>query len=1369
MKYKLLSFLAVFSLVLITNFQSFSQASCLYTNGISVVTSQTTNASYQYKMIIFFINGASFGFDQKDGVAFKPTDLNYPYVYTKVPNNANELSADALPPFNYDYKVKLYLAYINSTKTIATTLTAPHACLKGFSTQTAIWLLDSLNPSKYTNFIVDSTYKFTYNNPSDLKRFSVCFDYNGSGVPNAAFTLSSGNTVSANVNDTIKFTGSAPLNATYIWNKGNSHWVSGDTTGPGPIVVYWDSNQLGAHNLTLKVKGVCYSSILATVPVTVTALVLRSVITPVGYTPHNDSITICQNTSVTLNANRGIGLTYQWKFNDGNIPNATNSSFNATSDGKYNLVVTLNANSLTSAPLNIAISPLPLPAITGTASVCLGATGNVYSTEPGMTAYTWAISSGGIFSGGTGNSSVTVTWNSVGQKTISVNYTNAYGCSAIAPYVYNVSVHALPVPTITGAASVCAGSTGNVYTTEAGMSGYTWNIPTGGTITDGAGTSSVTVIWNTVGAKTISVTYTDGNGCSASSPTVKNITVNAILPPTLTGPASVCIGSTGNVYTTEAGMTGYRWTVSGGGTIVGGANTNTITVTWNTLGAQTICVNYSNTYGCRALNPTCKTVTVHPLPVPTITGPNSVCNGSSGNVYTTEAGMTGYTWNLSVAGTIVGGFNTNTVTVTWAAAGTQSICVNYTDPNGCTATSSTCYNVTVKGLPNPALNGPTVACAGSTGNIYITDAGMADYSWIVSAGGTITSGAATSSITVTWNTAGAQSVSVNYSNGCSAALPKDLPVTVNALPIVYNVTGSNTSCIGGIGNHPGLDNSQIGVVYQLFINGYNLVASIPGTGAALSFGNQTATGAYTVVGTVNGCSNNMAGSAVINYYPLPIPTITGPASVCAGSTGNVYTTETGMTVYTWTVSAGGIIVGPTNINTVTVTWNTGGGTISVNYTNSNACTASTPTLKNVTVYPLPTANITPPGPVTIYTGQSVTFTANASVNASYQWMNNGNNIGNNNSTFVASDNGTYSVVLTDDNSCVNASSNSVEVIVRTDQFFSATAYAQPSVICSGESSTLNVIVSGGSGSYTYLWTPGDGTAATFIPPADLLALNVNPFSVKVTDTVNKKDTVVYTSVTVNPVPVAKLNHSADTAFCKGGSIELIAQNDNGDSFQWQFNYTDINNASLDSIAALKTGSYTVVVSNKGCFATSDAVSITVYPLPDVSIFPIGPDSIINGDSLMLNSNTSGNVALFKWRINNTDIPGASSYFIYAKDSGVYTLLVQDNHGCDSTSNSVIVVVRKPVSVINVSPADNDKNLDMNIYPNPSNGLLTVTVRGGRGNVKLSVLNMTGQSVYSKDYANSFTDALDFSSLAKGLYILKLENNSTSKYKKLVIK
>ena len=640
--------------------------------------------------------------------------------------------------------------------------------------------------------------------------------------------------------------------------------------------------------------------------------------------------------------------------------------------------------------IQVTLNPLPVPGISGPTLICLNSPGNVYTTAAGMNGYTWVVN-GGTITSGAGTNSVTVTWTVAGFKTISVNYNNGAGCTAAAPTVFNVIVLSLPIPAISGPANICAGSTGNVYTTDAGMSGYVWTVSAGGTITAGAGTNAITVTWNTAGAQNVTVTYTNAFGCTAAAPTVFNVTVNPRPVPTITGPSSVCVTSAGNAYTTQAGMSGYLWSVSPGGTITAGAGTNAITVTWNTAGAQTINVNYTNGNGCTAAAPTVFNATVNPLPVPTITGPASVCATSTGNVYTTQAGMTGYNWSVSAGGTITAGgtATSNTVTVTWNTTGAQTVSVNYTNGNGCTAAAPNVYNVTVNPLPVPTITGPASVCINVTGNTYSTQAGMTGYAWSVSPGGIITAGGTSidNTITVTWNIAGQQTVSVNYlnANGCTAAAPVVYPVTVTALP-APTITGPAGACLNQPGN---VYTTQAGK------SNYTWIVSPGGTitaGGGLS--DNTITITWNLAGSRNvsvnysvgsGCTASAPAYFIVTVSPRPVITLTGPNPGCAGITGNVYSTEPGMSGYAWSVSAGGTITagGTATSSTATVTWNTTGAqTVSVNYNNANGCSALVPAVYNVTVNALPAPTIT--GPSSACTGAGNVYTTQAGMTG-YAW------------------------------------------------------------------------------------------------------------------------------------------------------------------------------------------------------------------------------------------------------------------------------------------------------------------------------------------------------------------------------------------------
>lgn len=107
-------------------------------------------------------------------------------------------------------------------------------------------------------------------------------------------------------------------------------------------------------------------------------------------------------------------------------------------------------------------------------------------------------------------------------------------------------------------------------------------------------------------------------------------------------------------------------------------------------------------------------------------------------------------------------------------------------------------------------------------------------------------------------------------------------------PTAYNVTGGGGYCSGGSGVAIGLSGSQTNVNYQLF-NGASPVGSpVAGTGSAISFGNQTTAGTYTVTATTatGGCTNSMTGSATVTVNALPSASVTGQSNLTCYLSGN---------------------------------------------------------------------------------------------------------------------------------------------------------------------------------------------------------------------------------------------------------------------------------------------------------------------------------------------------------------------------------------------------------------------------------------------------------------------------------------------------
>ena len=783
---------------------------------------------------------------------------------------------------------------------------------------------------------------------------------------------------------TLDATGNATLQPSLVDN--------GSTDDCGTITLSVSPNtfncsKLGNNNVTLTVtdRSGNFSTCTAVVNVISDSPVIAG-------QPSN--VTVCAGSNASFNVvATGTALTYQWQVNPGtgfvNVVNgapyggATTATLNITGAttgmNGYTYRCVLNSTcpagaNVTSNAATLTVNALPVPTLTGPASVCINSTGNVYTTQVGMTNYVWTVSAGGtITAGGTATSStVSVTWNTLGAQTVRVNYTNANGCSAAAAVVYNVTVNALPVPTLAGPTPVCTNIPGNVYTTQAGMTNYIWTISAGGTITAGGNATSntVTVTWTTAGAQTVRVNYTNANGCAAAAPVVFNVTVNAGPSPTLAGPASICVNTTGNVYTTQAGMTNYVWAVSAGGTITAGgtAASSSVTVTWNTAGAQTVSVNYRNAVGCSAASPTVFNVTVNPtntiiLSSEDETDAQTVCiNTAIINIKYTTTGATGATITGLPAG-VNGNWVANVVTISGTPTASGVFTYTITLTGGCGVVTKT-GTITVKAnntislssaigtdaqtvCINTAITHITYTTSGATGATVTGLPAGVNGNWVanvVTISGTPTaSGVFTYTITLTGGCGvvtktGTITVRANNTIALSSAVGTDAQtVCINTAitNITYITTGATGATVTGL---------PAGVNGNWAAN----VVTISGT--------PTASGVFTYTISLTGGCGVVTKTGTITVNPLPVPTIAGPTPVCVNAPGNVYSTQAGMTNYIWAVSAGGNITAGGGVanNTVTVTWTTAGAkTVSVNYTNSNGCRAAGPVVFAVNVNPLP--------------------------------------------------------------------------------------------------------------------------------------------------------------------------------------------------------------------------------------------------------------------------------------------------------------------------------------------------------------------------------------------------------------------------------
>ena len=305
--------------------------------------------------------------------------------------------------------------------------------------------------------------------------------------------------------------------------------------------------------------------------------------------------------------------------------------------------------------------------------------------------------------------------------TYAMTITNQGGCTVTSSNQVTVSIGSSSVPVINGPENLCFDTTRVTYSTESGMSGYTWIVSPGGIITSGTGTQTITVRWVGTGNQTVSVNYMSNTGC-ASQVSVKNVLIKPSPVPTLSGVSDLCAGSGYYNYTTETGMFNYSWNVSSGGTITYGQGSNVVQVAWDQPGNQSVSVDYRNPEGCMAQAPTTFPVAVDPLPVPAgaINGSSVICAGSNDIGYSVMpvANAVIYVWTLPPGATINSGTGTNSITVNFSEHSISGDLTVYGN-NSCGNGTPSMAVITVNPIPvKPAIteNGDTLVSNAPIGN-----------------------------------------------------------------------------------------------------------------------------------------------------------------------------------------------------------------------------------------------------------------------------------------------------------------------------------------------------------------------------------------------------------------------------------------------------------------------------------------------------------------------------------------------------------------------------------------------------------------------------------------------------------------------------
>ena len=839
-------------------------------------------------------------------------------------------------------------------------------------------------------------------------------------------------------------------------------------------------------------------------------------------------------------------------------------------------------------------------------------------------------------------------------------------------------------------AAVCTGDSLAIRVQAAGGATYQWlrnNVVVGGA-------TAPLLYARTPG--NYRVVVINSAGCRDTS-AVKRLSVNDLPEATVAANGSALLCQT-DVATLSAnagpGFT-YQWLLDG--RPLAGATAATLQA--RQLGDYAVIV--TNAAGCSRQSDALSVVNAKiTAAVPTF------CPGDSVLLTANAGAGLSYGWfkdNVPVAGATA-------ATLYAKAAGAYTVQVR--NGSGCTATSAP-LAVRADVLPQALLlpAGDLSLCRGDSVDLSTPAVAGLTYQW--RRDGVAIAGATGATLRV--KTAGTYSVLVATAGGCTT-LSAARGVTFSDRPAaLVSPAGPVSLCAG----EPVLLRAEAapGLRYQWQRENANLAGA---TGSSL---NATAAGVYTVTVTnAGGCGQQSAPTLVqVNPLPPALVRTAGPLTRCQGDSVLLRAPEGGGQTYGW-FRDGEPIAGASGAGYYART----GGSYTVRVDNGTCAAVSEPVA--VTFVPFPAATASVAGPSSFCPGDSTELRAGPADGVTYQWKKDGVRLeGAVRASYAATSAGRYTLEVTNAAGCTAVSEPLV--ISTFAPLPTGLAAGGSTRFCRGDSVRLSA-----APGQQYQWFRND-TLLAGATGSDYTARLAGTYTVQLTGANGCQVRSVPAVVTTDQPPVAGIVSPASASFCTGEVLALRAVEAPGFSYQWQRDSQDIHGATAAAYEAGTAGAYRVKVTSGTCTRFSEALSVTEKAKLAKPVIGQRKDTLL----------TAGGAARYQWFLHGTPVPGATGAQWGARQTGIYTVEVENANGCRTVSDRFLLTF----------------DCELLLYPNPFTDVLNLEVGSATlGKVTIRVYNVVGKLMLAKEadsYRMYYRESFPIGAWARGVYLVEVES------------
>ncbi len=710
-----------------------------------------------------------------------------------------------------------------------------------------------------------------------------------------------------------------------------------------------------------------------------------------------------------------------------------------------------------------------------------------------------------------------------------------------------MTIYPLPNPTASSNSPICEFLSINLNA-NGGVS-YEWSGPNG--FNSNEQNPSINNA-NPLYSGIYTVTATDINGCTNTATT--EVLVYPAPIPTINSNAPICDNETLFLFST--GGISYEWSGPNNFTSI---EQNPFIENTDIINEGIYTVTITDELGCT--NSISTNIIIYNLPNPSASNNGPICFGETLNLNAT-GGIT-YFWEgpLGYIDTVQ-----NPIIINANPLSSGIYTVTVTDINGCTNTAST--EAIINPLPDANIDSNSPICQSL--DIQFNASGGIQYEWegpngfnenianpVISNAQLIHEGVYTVTVTDINTCVNTATENITVLLSPSVSITSNSPICINET-LEFNVLGGLTHIWEGPnGFNSSLQNPEI--------ENIQLINS----------------GIYTVtISDSNGCTNTASTSIIVN--DLPTASAQNNSPICEFETINLF--AQGGSNYQWQ--------GPNGFNSneqnpsINNANSLYSGIYTVTVVDNNSCQSTATT--EVVIYNLPDGIISNDSPACI--GDNVQLNVTDNPNYTYQWSGpNGFNETINNPIITNAqieDTGTYTVTITDQNSCTVELNTIVAIGSYPDFELSSNA-----PLCEGNDVYLNAPF---NNSWDYFWEGPNSFNDTIYNPVIEDAYNINEGEYSLT-VFNSFGCATTESIEIELYDGVNTNPYNDTVFIYETTSTLIGiPFDSTYTYQW-LNDVDCNTCNENIVSPSENTTYTIVVtSENGC---TDTFTITVIVLP----------------------------------------------------------------------------------------------------------------------------------------------------------------------------